>query len=238
MDREAPVGHRVPRGVGRGTPLDVLLRRGVRPERAIGQLGELLGAIHAVTVDGFGYLRPDGRGWPITLASIMVDLVEHRERLREAASHWRVEDRLVDSGLDALTRHADLYRYDDPRLLHGDLGPDHVLVDGAPGHERVSGIIDMQDCGSGHPAGDIALWLANSAHQVPLAALLASYPGGTGFAERHATLIALMMLRRALWMLIADQDRGNPSRIGDHVRVITAALASATVDHRERGSLD
>jgi Ser/Thr protein kinase RdoA (MazF antagonist) len=52
-----------------GVPLDVLLDRGVWPKRAIAQLGELLSALHGIAVDGFGYLQPDGRGWPITFAS-------------------------------------------------------------------------------------------------------------------------------------------------------------------------
>jgi aminoglycoside phosphotransferase (APT) family kinase protein len=208
-----------------GVPLDVLLNRDVWPERAVAQLGELLSAIHAITVDGFGYLRPNGRGWPITFASIMVDLIPRRARLLEAARHWRVEHRLVSAGLDALARHTELYSYDDPRLLHGDFCLDHILVDGGPGHEYVSGILDMQECGGGHPASDIAYWLAISNERVPLAALLASYPSGMDFADHNAALIALMMLRRALWMLMVDQDRSNSSRIGDYVRNIEAALA-------------
>jgi aminoglycoside phosphotransferase (APT) family kinase protein len=208
-----------------GVPLDALLDDGIWPARAIGQLGELLSAIHGNAVDGFGYLQPDGRGWPITFDSIMTDLIPRRARLLEAARHWRVEHRLVAAGLDALAGRAELYSYDDPRLLHGDWSLDHILVDGTPGHEYVSGVLDMQECAGGHPASDIAYWLAISNQRIPLTTLLATYPGGSDFMDRNAALIALMMLRRALWMLMADRDRGNPSRIGDHVRNIEGALA-------------
>lgn len=210
----------------RGIPLDVLLDRGVRPERAIGQLGELLSAVHGIAIDGFGYLQPDGRGWPITFASIMLDLLPRHARLLQAAQHWQVDAGLVEAGLYALASHPDLYRYGDPRLVHGDLSLAHVLVEGDPGHERVSGILDMQNCAGGHPASDLAHWLLVCHQRVPLSAMLDSYPGGADFAEQHAQLIMLMMVRQALWMLMVDQDRGNPTRIGEHVRALQQALAA------------
>jgi aminoglycoside phosphotransferase (APT) family kinase protein len=207
-----------------GVALDVLLGKGAQPKCAIGQLGELLAAIHSISIDGFGYLRPDGRGWPVTLGSIMLDLIPRRVHLLDAARHWRVEDSLVDAGLAALSDHAHLYGYDDPRLLHGDFKPGHVLVDGDPGHEHISGILDMQECAGGHPASDIAYWLAISGERIPLAVLLASYPGRMEFVDRNEALIALMTVRRSLWMLMADQDRGNQGRISDHVRNLNRAL--------------
>jgi Ser/Thr protein kinase RdoA (MazF antagonist) len=209
-----------------GVALDVLLDKGVRPERAIGQLGELLAAIHGISIEGFGHLRPDGRGWPVTFDSIMLDLIPRRVRVLDAARHWRVKDSLVDAGLTALSDHAHLYSYDDPRLLHGDFSLDHVLVDGDPGHEHVSGILDMQQCAGGHPASDVAYWLAISGERIPLAALLTSYPGRREFLDRNEALIALMIVRRSLWMLMADRDRGNSGRITDHVHNLNRALTA------------
>lgn len=203
-----------------------MLDKGARPERAIGQLGELLAAIHGISIDGFGYLRPDGRGWPVTFDSIMLDLIPRRDGVLDAARHWRVEDSLVNAGLTALSDHAHLYGYDAPRLLHGDFKPGHVLVDGDPGHEHISGILDMQECAGGHPASDVAYWLAISGERIPLAALLASYPGRMEFVDRNEALIALMIVRRSLWMLMADQDRGNPGRISDHIHHLNRALTA------------
>lgn len=209
-----------------GVALDVLLDKGVRPERAIGQLGELLAAIHGISIDGFGYLRPDGRGWPVTFDSIMLDLIPRRVRVLDAARHWRVGDSLVDAGLTALSDHAHLYRYDAPRLLHGDFKPSHVLIDGDPGHEHITGILDMQECAGGHPASDIAYWLAICGERIPLAELLASYPGRMELVDRNEALIALMIVRRSLWMLMVDQNRGNSGRISDHARNLNRALTA------------
>ena len=209
-----------------GTPLDVLLRNGIRPSRAIAELGGLLAAIHGIPVDGFGYLRPDGRGWPITFASMMTDLVPRRDRVLAAARHWRVDDQLVLAGLDLLAGHTDCYRYDETRLVHGDFSLDHILVDGPPGREYVSGIIDLQECAGGHPVSDVAYWRMVCHDQIPLATLLRGYPGGSELAEREADLIELMVVRRALWMLVTDLERGNPHRIGDHVRALEGAVAA------------
>jgi aminoglycoside phosphotransferase (APT) family kinase protein len=182
--------------------------------------------LHGITVEGFGYLQPDGRGWPISFASIMLDLIPYRTRVLDAARHWQIDTTLADAGLDALAAHSQFYTYDDPRLLHGDFRLDHILIDGEPGHEHVSGILDMQECAGGHPASDLAYWLDTSDQRIPLTTLLASYPDGTGLVNRHAPLITLMTLRRALWMLMVDKERRNSAPVAGHVRNLKRALAS------------
>lgn len=58
----------------------------------------------------------------------------------------------------------------DPRLVHGDLGPDHIrVVD-----DVVSGVIDWGDCGVGDPALDLA-WTRYGAGPEFSAALEAAY---------------------------------------------------------------
>jgi tRNA(Met) C34 N-acetyltransferase TmcA len=84
----------------------------------------------------------------------------------------------------------------------------------------------MQECSGGHPVSDIAYWMTISHERIPISALLASYPGGPEMVERDRTLITLMMLRRALWMLVADRDRGKSDQVGTHVRALEDALAT------------
>ncbi len=209
------IEHKLP-----GTPLDVLLDRGMWPERAIGELGRLLGALHGIRTDGFGYLQPDGRGWPITFASIMLDLIPQAADVRAAAAHWQLDSRLIDAGLDALQAGEELYSYADPRLIHGDFSLDHILID----DDRVTGIIDMQECAGGHPASDIAYWMAISADRVPLEKLLASYPDGTEFVARNASLLSLIMLRRALWMFMVARDSDDRGSVPEYVENLERAL--------------
>jgi aminoglycoside phosphotransferase (APT) family kinase protein len=206
-----------------GTPLDVLLDHGTWPERAIGELGRLLGAMHEIRTDGFGYLQPDGRGWPITFESIMLDLIPQAADVRAAAAHWQVDRHLIDLGLDTLQAGAELYSYADPRLVHGDFSLDHILID----DDRVTGIIDLQECAGGHPAADIAYWMAISADRIPLDALLASYPDGAQFAAGNARLMSLIMLRRALWMLLVARASDDRASIPEYVENLERAVGSA-----------
>lgn len=209
------IEHKLP-----GTPLDLLLDQGRWPERAIGELGRLLGALHEVRTDGFGYLQPDGRGWPITFASIMLDLIPQATDVRAAADHWQVDARLIDLGLDMLQAGKELYSYDDPRLVHGDFSLDHILIE----DDRVTGIIDMQECAGGHPAADIAYWMAISVDRVPLVALLASYPDGTEFVARNASLMSLIMLRRSLWMLMLARNSDDRASVPEYVENLERAV--------------
>jgi aminoglycoside phosphotransferase (APT) family kinase protein len=58
----------------------------------------------------------------------------------------------------------------DPRLVHGDLGPEHIRVVG----DAVTGVIDWGDCGVGDPALDLA-WTRYGAGPAFAAALETSY---------------------------------------------------------------
>jgi aminoglycoside phosphotransferase (APT) family kinase protein len=57
-----------------------------------------------------------------------------------------------------------------PRLVHGDLGPQHILVVG----DEVTGVIDWGDCGLGDPALDLA-WTRYGAGPAFARALEAAY---------------------------------------------------------------
>lgn len=57
-----------------------------------------------------------------------------------------------------------------PRLVHGDLGPQHILVVG----DEVTGVIDWGDCGVGDPALDLA-WTRYGAGAAFARALEAAY---------------------------------------------------------------
>ena len=79
--------------------------------------------------------------------------------------------RLHDPGAALLARLAT--PPEDPRLVHGDLGPDHIRVAG----ERVTAVVDWGDCGLGDPAVDLA-WTAFGA--VPAFAVRREHGVGAG----------------------------------------------------------
>jgi aminoglycoside phosphotransferase (APT) family kinase protein len=67
----------------------------------------------------------------------------------------------------------------DPRLVHGDLGPEHLRTSGA----RVTGVIDWGDSGLGDPAIDLA-WTAHGSAPAFAEAVVAAYrPSATVLAQ-------------------------------------------------------
>jgi aminoglycoside phosphotransferase (APT) family kinase protein len=131
-----------------GVSLRTLLDAGHRPVGAIAELGELLARIHQVRVDGFGYLRAEGRGWDIPFSAVMLDLLDRRTDLHRAATHWAEPVESVEQGLAVLDAHRSHFAFDDPRLVHGDLGADHTLISDDPGHgdHRLPGVRGATPC--------------------------------------------------------------------------------------------
>jgi Ser/Thr protein kinase RdoA (MazF antagonist) len=207
-----------------GVPLDRLLRSGPLERLGIdvAQIGEILGAIHGVAVDGFGYLRPDGRGWPISFASIMLDLGGKRAELGRAAARWDVPMASVEAGLDLLANNRSRYDCAAARLVHGDFTPRHLLV----GNGRITGVLDFQECSGNHPVMDFVVWHVTAqdmAHPVPAGSLIEAYPDRARLGPDIAALFNLALLRYCLWMLMVYAEQGNPHRIG----VLKQALARA-----------
>jgi hypothetical protein len=106
-----------------------------RPHRAgpaLQELGEMLRALHADTADAFGKLRPVSSGRAaaggscaaVVLARGLADLAEAAARVpRIAAARARFADTLRE-------RAARIGPRPGYSLIHGELGPDHVLTDG------------------------------------------------------------------------------------------------------------
>lgn len=193
-----------------GVPLDVAIKEGDRrTEAAIEMVGDILNKLHSVQVDGFGYLQPDGKGWPITFTSIMLDLNEQQTELSAAAKQWRVPAAWITQGLQLLNDNERLYDYHEPSLVHGDIGLPHILVDDG----KVTGVIDMQECSGNHPVFDFVHWDAYWNDIVPTTKIMASYGNKDLFGGNYEPLFHLALLRQSLWMLMVHVDHENPHGI-------------------------
>lgn len=206
-----------------GKPLDELLKS--RQSKAnlnntIKQVGDVLGRIHSVKVDGFGYLQPNGKGWDITFSSIMLDLIEKEDELLKAAAKWDVPHSKVKKGLALLAENTNLYDYNQPSLTHGDFGLPHILVD----NDSITGIIDMQECSGNHPIFDFVHWETAYGKDVPLQQLIDSYSNKALFDETFEPLFNLVLLRHCLWMLMVRVEHENPHGIDVFKHGIDRAL--------------
>lgn len=195
-----------------GKPLDELLKdkkAKAKLNNAIKQIGDVLGKIHNVKVDGFGYLQPNGKGWDISFSSIMLDLLKKEDELLKASAQWSVPHSKVKKGLALLVENTDLYDYDKPSLTHGDFGPPHILVD----DDSISGVIDMQECSGNHPVFDFVHWETTYGKDIPLQQLIDSYSNKELFNETFEPLFHLVLLRHCLWMLMVRVEHENPHGI-------------------------
>jgi aminoglycoside phosphotransferase (APT) family kinase protein len=105
-------------------------------------------------------------------------------------------------------------------LLHGDLQPDHVVVD-ARG-EHVVALLDFADAQPGDPLLDIAvltLW-----EEALVEPILAGYPGITDDAETRALIAEYRLLRKLSevpWLI----ERGYVEIAARNITAVRAALA-------------
>lgn len=194
-----------------GIPLDALLKDGLNSDlnKAIDQIGALLGKLHSVHIDGFGYLQPDGKGHQISFAEIMLMANERQAELYEAAKLWNVPSTNIVVGLELLNDYRDLYQFNTPVLIHGDFAQKHILIEG----DHISGIIDMQDCAGNHPIIDFVMWDAYWSEGIPTSRLIASYSNKSLFTGSYDTLFHLVLLRESLIMLMVHAAWKNPNGI-------------------------
>jgi aminoglycoside phosphotransferase (APT) family kinase protein len=184
------------------------LAHGARSAALGARLGELLGALHAFPVDRARVLTGrDGaaerRATVARFRGSVLPLLEESER----------------SGAEALLDAALALRFE-LALVHGDLGPEHILHRGG----ELTGVIDWSDARVDDPAIDFAWPLLGTS--APFAeALLRSYgPADAGLIER-----ALVFHRLGPWheVLYGLEER-RPELVASGLDGIRARLGSGS----------
>jgi hygromycin-B 4-O-kinase len=128
----------------------------VERRRLTALAGEAAAQLHTIEMSGCGWVRPDGTApapsWervmhlgatPEALDALCAQAIEH-----EISPVW------VRAAADELDRHDELLAPLTPRLLHGDLSPNHVLTDG----ERITGLLDFEQVFAGDRAFELVRW--------------------------------------------------------------------------------
>ncbi len=153
-------------------------------------VGSFLAALHRFPVEQAVALgvRGDGREWWRNERTIRVDafravvlpLLAGPER---AAAESLLDTALADEAFDF-----------DAVLIHGDLGPEHILCESG----RVSGVLDWTDARIGDPALDLS-WLLHGTPAAFADAALAAY----GASDPHLRKRALIYHRLGPWYEVA-----------------------------------
>ena len=163
-------------------------------------IGEFLRALHVVDPDAaVAHGLRDA-------ASSYADAQKVRERMAVRVLP-RLPEHLRGDGESLLERAA--VEAADPRVVHGDLGPSHVLVEG----DRVTGVIDWGDSGVGDPAIDLA-WTVHGSAARFADAVVAAYRPSDSVLARARDLRLLGPWHEVLFGLDTGQDGFVASGLG------------------------
>ncbi len=165
-------------------------------------LGRFLAAVHRFPVERarrLGVPSFDPAAWRARFEGFCDDLRRRVLPLLALDERERAEELFAGvSGLDF-----------EPMLVHGDLGPEHVLVrDG-----RVVGVIDWSDARVGDPALDFA-WCLHGTSKVAADAIEEAYGLDAGTRERSLFYRRLGPWHEVVYGLDTDQPRFVESGIG------------------------
>jgi hypothetical protein len=200
--------------------------------RLLAELGGLVGRLHAVRGPGFGYpaghVAPLGGGWPVAFAAmagaVLADAEAYRPWLPRPVREIRV---VLAGGAAALAEVAE------PALVHFDLWPGNVLLDGAPGSRSVSGLIDGERMFWGDPLADFPSLSLLFGPLEDDPAFLRGYGaagGATSFDAAARVRLALYRCYLYLVMLVEVVPRGTAGEQLAWVRDFTGPRLEAALD--------
>ncbi|HAV14834.1 MAG TPA: hypothetical protein DCX25_00675 [Candidatus Pacebacteria bacterium] len=135
-----------------GTPLSTIQDH-VQVLKFVRKAGAILAKIHSVKTRGYGGLNRFGKGKYNTWFEYMMEAKRDRDLAVEAAEHMGIEADKIDKVIRTLEDHQALFDVS-PQLLHSDFSTKHILVNG----DKITGIIDFENCRSGDPMWDFAWW--------------------------------------------------------------------------------
>ena len=135
----------------KGHRLQTALRSSKNKE-LIRRAGEILGRIHRIRMPHYGWIvdrkiQPAFRDWASFLAYDLEEKLRKLQKIKSLPAHLLEDIRAYFYEHIALLR-----KVGEPRLLHKDYQPSHILVhDG-----KITGIIDWEWAIAGHPEMDLA----------------------------------------------------------------------------------
>ncbi|MFC9622645.1 phosphotransferase family protein [Streptomyces sp. NPDC056930] len=241
LDPDAPTGPYVIMSACPGRPwYDIAGAAGDRvlsdaeERRLRNELGRMVARLHSVTgPGGFGYparaLGPSAPTWRQAFTTmtdaVLADADTYRARLPRPAVGIRALIAAASPVLDDVTR---------PALVHFDLWPGNLLVDGEPGARTIGGIIDGERMFWGDPVADFVS-LALFADMEEDEDFLAGYGSGRGqplaFDASVRLRLALYRCYLYLIMLVETVPRRVPQEHLDRVwKEVGPQLESALAD--------
>jgi aminoglycoside phosphotransferase (APT) family kinase protein len=160
-------------GVGLDHVSDILTpEKTLERSNLLKQVGRALSGIHSVPTNGFGVLDKDGNGKFASVAELISgNLYIRKEKILPALNDRPNDLEIVLKAYEILEREAKNYPSFPACLIHNDISPQHILVDG----ENVSGVIDLEAATGGDPILEFARWDFKYGKEFPLKDILEGY---------------------------------------------------------------
>lgn len=155
-----------------------LLSRTDIDHHVLANIGRTIAGIHEVPTEGFGWTSPEGRGMFSSWDEYLLKALSKKDSLLDIARRNSLDTAVIEDGLELISNSSNIYK-GEARLVHRDLGPDHILVD----EGMVSGVIDFENCIGGDPVYDLARWDLLYGDQYPLEQILEGYRGRAGLGD-------------------------------------------------------
>lgn len=130
-----------------------------RDKKLCEETGFYLAKIHSVKTKGFGFFQNTVAREKSQLIGYHIKWKNHIYAAFENNLKYLIKNKIISHDdrkkIDTIyTRHEDLLRYTDPRLIHNDVADWNQLCEG----NHVTAILDWDECYSGDPVADFSAW--------------------------------------------------------------------------------
>ncbi|RJR29214.1 aminoglycoside phosphotransferase family protein [Candidatus Microgenomates bacterium] len=177
---------------------------GVEKEELLGRVGNAISRIHEIRTQGFGWTNPNGVGMYTTWGQYLARMLSKTERLLDVASRNQIASDVMTRALKFIEEHKSIYT-GEARLVHRDLGPDHLLVrDG-----NIVGVIDFENCIGGDPVYDLARWNLLYGDQYSLGKIKEGYTNAAVIEEDYELRLRLYTIHAGLAIMDYMDVEGN-----------------------------
>ena len=184
------------------------------------QVGRALSGIHSVKTNGFGVLDKDGNGNFTSVKELVLgNLYIRKEKILPTFENRPEDLKIILGGYEILAKEAENYLESLPCLIHNDISPQHILVDG----ENVSGVIDFEAAVGGDPILEFALWDFKYGKDFPLKCILEGYENKEVLSGDFERKFNFWKIYRSFVSLRYCIKNGKQEGIGNSVRVIQEA---------------
>jgi aminoglycoside phosphotransferase (APT) family kinase protein len=160
-------------GIGLNKVPDILSpEKQAKLANLLGQVGENLAKVHLVKTNGFGRLDKNGNAKFTSVHELVTgDKYIYNNDILEAVKDTQGASHTILKAYEILKKESESYADTFSCLVHNDLSPQHILIDG----EKVSGLIDFESACGGDPLIDLALWDSKFGEKYPLKYILEGY---------------------------------------------------------------